>query len=50
MTITPVPLPDQEPDLFEPAPGPAPVQYDLFEDELQQLVTPAHDRPAPLPC
>ena len=34
-TITPISLPDdQEPDLFEAAPGPAPVQYDLFADDL----------------
>ncbi|WHH52873.1 hypothetical protein QFA96_12290 [Pseudomonas sp. Ap32] len=39
--MSPIPLPDDDdetPDLFEPAPGPAPVQYDLFtEEELQEL-------------
>lgn len=34
LTITPIPLPDdQEPDLFDVPPGPAPMQYDLFADE-----------------
>lgn len=33
-TITPIPLPDEEtPDLFEPAPGPAPEQLELFAKE-----------------
>lgn len=47
-------IPEDDPttDLFEPTPGPAPVQYDLFtEEELQQVpAAPAHDGPAPLPC
>lgn len=32
-------IPDEEtPDLFEPAPGPAPVQLELFtEEELQEV-------------
>ena len=37
MTITPISVPDdQEPDLFEPDLDPAPLQYDLFEEELQE--------------
>lgn len=46
-------IPEDDPtaDLFEPAPGPAPEQYDLFTEEdgteeLQQIATTtAHDRP-----
>lgn len=38
-TITPIRLPDdQQPDLFDLPPGPAPEQLDLFaEDELQEV-------------
>lgn len=35
-----IPIPEEEtPDLFEPVPGPAPVQYDLFteEDGMEEL-------------
>ncbi|WP_020190519.1 hypothetical protein [Pseudomonas putida] len=51
MTIIPVPIPEQEtPDLFDLPPGPAPLQYELFEEdatELQQIpAAPTHDRPA----
>jgi hypothetical protein len=37
-----IPEDDLEPDLFDIPPGPAPVQYELFEEEqLQQLATAA---------
>ncbi|MNJ58326.1 hypothetical protein D3C77_539550 [compost metagenome] len=43
-------IPDEEdqPDLFEPAPGPAPVQLELFEEELQQLPAPPRQHPVAL--
>lgn len=49
MTITPIPE-DDEPDLFELPPGPAPEQLDLFaEEELKEVApAPAHDGPAPI--
>lgn len=38
MNTTPLPEDDQEPDLFDLPPGPAPEQLDLFaEEELQQM-------------
>lgn len=49
MTIIPE---EETPDLFEPAPGPAPVQYDLFTEEdgteeLQQVTPASAQCPAP---
>lgn len=45
MIITPED--DDQPDLFDLPPGPAPVQLELFtEEELQQITPTAAQRPA----
>ncbi|MFG0351912.1 hypothetical protein ACF8LD_12885 [Pseudomonas sp. zbq_5] len=42
-------IPEEEtPDLFEPVPGPAPEQLELFTEESQQVATTGHDCPAPV--
>ncbi|GJB76973.1 hypothetical protein ACK56M_08765 [Pseudomonas sp. s4] len=43
-TIIPIPLPDdQEPNLFDLPPGPAPEQLDLFAKEELKEVAPTMD-------
>gem|GEM_PF-4363085 len=43
-------IPEEEtPDLFEPAPGPAPEQLELFTEDSQKVAAaPGHDGPAPI--
>lgn len=46
-TIIPIPE-DDEPDLFDLPPGPAPEQLELFTEESQQIAPPpTHGGPTP---